>query len=77
MIQSKFRLDSELSDFLNRHQVYGFKDKSSVVRAALVRLKEDLERTALAQSALLYAEQFAHDPDLQDLTDSAVQEWPQ
>lgn len=77
MMQPQFHLDSELIDFLDQHLAYGFKDKSSVVREALSRLKRDLARQTLEDSAVLYAEEYASDPHLQELTETAIVEWPQ
>ena len=56
MQQAKFSLTLALMEFLNNYKRYGFKDKSSMVRAALVRLQKELELQSLKQSANLYAQ---------------------
>ena len=77
MQQAKFSLTPPLIGFVGDYKLYGFKDKSSLVRAALLRMKEETERRALEQSADLYAELYAEDNDLQELTHLAVEGWPE
>ncbi|MFQ6113506.1 MAG: hypothetical protein ACE5NG_05380 [bacterium] len=77
MIQAKFSLEEAQIEFLNQYKKYGFKDKSSVIRAALERLKKELEREKLKASAELYAELYEKDTELQELTESAIAEWPE
>ncbi len=77
MQQAKFSLTLSLIEFLNNYKFYGFKDKSSMVRAALLRLKEELELQSLKQSAKLYAEVYEEEVELQDLTAAAVAGWPE
>ena len=43
MVQAKFSVEDSQAEFLNNHKKYGFKDKSSMVRKALNRFKEELE----------------------------------
>ena len=76
MQQAKFSLSPPLIEFVSDYQRHGFKDKSSMVRAALMRLKEEINRQSLEQSADLYAEVYSEDADLRDLTDVAVVGWP-
>ncbi len=76
MQQSKFSLTSPLIDFLGKYKRYGFKDKSSMVRVALLQLQEELELESLKQSADLYAEVYSEDSDLSELTEAALVEWP-
>lgn len=77
MIQAKFSLEEAQVEFLNQYNKYGFKDKSAVIRAALERLKKELEREKLRSSAELYAELYDKDTELQELTESAIAEWPE
>ncbi|WP_309744876.1 hypothetical protein [Chamaesiphon sp. OTE_20_metabat_361] len=77
MAQAKFTLEQSHIDFLAQFKVRGFKDKSALVRLALDRLAQELEREELAHSADLYAELYAEDRDLQQLTDAACVGWPQ
>ena len=76
MQQAKFSLTPPLVDFLGDYRIYGFKDKSTMVRVALQRFREELELQNLKQSAKLYAEIYEEDQELQDLTEMAIQEWP-
>jgi hypothetical protein len=48
-----------------------------MVRAALNRLKEELELQSLKRSADVYAEMYAEDPELKELTEAAMSEWPE
>lgn len=77
MHQAKFSLTLSLLEFLNSYKLYGFNDKSSMVRVALLRLKEELELQSLKQSADLYAEVYEEDADLPELTETAIQGWPE
>jgi len=77
MPQMKFSVEASQIGFLNDHKKYGFKDKSSMMRAALNRLMRDLEREGLRESAALYAEIYRDDPELQQFTGSAISGWPE
>ena len=77
MAQAKFTLEQSHIDFLEQFKDRGFKDKSTIVRLALDRLAKALEREELTRSADLYAELYAEDLELQQLTDSARGGWPQ
>jgi hypothetical protein len=77
MIPAKFSLEQSQIDFLERFKTLGFKDKSSIVRLALDKLHQEIERQQLEQSAQLYAEVYAEDEELQQLTDAASQDWPE
>lgn len=77
MIQAKFTIDNSLIDFLDHFQQYGFRDKSSLVRAALHRFQQELERQQLIESANLYAEIYDEDEELQELTEAAIEGWPE
>jgi hypothetical protein len=77
MQQAKFTLTHGLLEFLSNYGVYGFKDKSDMVRAALLRLQHDLELQELRQSANLYAELYEEDDELRGLTELAIKDWPE
>ena len=77
MQQAKFSLTFSLIEFLNNYKNYGFKDKSSMVRAALVGLKEELDRRSLKQSANLYAEIYEEEAALQEMTEFSLADWPE
>jgi hypothetical protein len=76
MISAKFTLEQSHIDFLEKFKAMGFKDKSSIVRLALDKLHQEIERQQLEQSAQLYAELYAQDEELQELTDAAIADWP-
>ena len=48
-----------------------------MVRAALLRLQEELELQSLKQSANLYAEVYEEEAELQELTETAISGWPE
>ncbi len=77
MQQIKVSLEDPQVEFVNRFKDLGYRDKSALVRAAIQYLAEEYERTQLEQSADLYAEIYATDDDLRELTDSAVEGWPE
>ncbi len=77
MQQAKFDLTPEVFELLCNYKLYGFNDESSMVRTALIRLKEDFELKNLRQSAELYAEVYEEDSELHELTETALQEWPE
>jgi Arc/MetJ-type ribon-helix-helix transcriptional regulator len=77
MIQSKFSLEPAQVAFLEQHKNYGFKDKSEVVRFALKSLQQSLEQKHLQESADLYAQLYEEDPEIKDLAETALAEWPE
>lgn len=72
MLQFKFSIEESQAVFLNNFKLFGFKNKSSLVREALNRLKKELENKKLEESAELYAE----DSELKEITESAIEKWP-
>ncbi|MGL5873872.1 MAG: hypothetical protein ACRC2R_16160 [Xenococcaceae cyanobacterium] len=77
MIQAKFSLEESQIQFLEQCKIYGFKDKSLVVRIALDRFHAELEQQSLKESAELYAELYAESEELQQLTEAAIADWPE
>lgn len=77
MQQIKVSLEETQVEFVNRFKDFGYKDKSSLVRAAIQYLAEEYERTQLEQSAELYAEIYATDDELRALADVASDGWPE
>ena len=77
MLQAKFSLEETHVQFLKDFKTQGFKDKSSMLRAAIEHFKKDMELKSLKKSADLYAEVYAEDGDLKELTDTAVAGWPE
>ena len=76
MVQAKFTIEQSHIDFLEQFKDRGFKDKSEIVRLALDRLAQELERQELIQSADSYAELYRADEELQQLTNAAIVSWP-
>ncbi len=76
MIQAKFSLKESHIQFIEQCKLYGFKDKSEVVRTALDRLSAELAQKRLRESAALYAEVYEEDHETQEWTDAALSEWP-
>jgi hypothetical protein len=77
MLQAKFSLKETQASFLSRYKDYGFKDRSTMLRAAIDQFKKNLEIEHLKQSADLYAEVYSEDDDLKELTETALDGWPE
>ena len=77
MLQAKFSVEEAQARFLSNYRDYGFKDKSSMLRAAISRLKKEFELKRLIESADLYSEIYSDDKDLKGLTDTAATGWPE
>ena len=76
MAQAKFTIEQSHVDFLEQFKDRGFKDKSEIIRLALDRLAQELEKQELIQSADSYAELYRADEELQQLTNAASMSWP-
>jgi Arc/MetJ-type ribon-helix-helix transcriptional regulator len=76
MIQAKFSLKESHIQFIEQCKIYGFKDKSDLVRAAIDRLSKELTRQRMRESADLYAEVYDEDDETKEWTDAALSEWP-
>jgi metal-responsive CopG/Arc/MetJ family transcriptional regulator len=77
MQQAKFSLSEPLLEFLSHYRQYGYKDKSAMVQAALLRMQQEYETNQLRESAALYAEVYIEDAELRELTDRAMSGWPE
>ncbi len=77
MLQAKFSVEESQSHFLKNFKSYGFKDKSSMLRAAIDHFKKEMELESLRKSADLYSEIYSEDDDLKELTDIAITGWPE
>lgn len=72
MVQAKFSLEESHLQFLGECRSYGFKDKSTVVRMALDRLREEFAQQRLRESADLYSEVYTEDEETRELTTSHI-----
>jgi len=77
MLQAKFSIGSEQAKFIENYKDYGFKDKSELVRKAINLLQEELEEKSLRESAELYAEIYEQEEELRELTQAAIEGWPE
>jgi 4-hydroxyphenylpyruvate dioxygenase-like putative hemolysin len=77
MLQAKFSVEESQSHFLKNFKVYGFKDKSSMLRAAIDHFKTEIELESLRKSADLYSEIYSEDDGLRELTEIAITGWPE
>ena len=77
MLQAKFSVEETQARFLNNYRDYGFKDKSSMLRAAISHFKKEFELERLKKSADLYSEIYSEDEDLKELTEIAATGWPE
>jgi Arc/MetJ-type ribon-helix-helix transcriptional regulator len=76
MPQAKFSLSEAQINFINRHEAWGFPDRSALVRQALDQMQAKLAQERLAESARLYAEVYAEELELRDLAEAALEDWP-
>jgi len=77
MLQAKFSVEETQVQFLNNFKAYGFKDKSAMLREAIALFKKEIERESLRMSAELYSEIYSEDDDLKELTETALNGWPE
>ena len=77
MLQAKFSVEEAQARFLSNYKAYGFKDKSSMLRAAINHFKKEFELERLKKSADLYSEIYSEDEDLKELTETAATGWPE
>jgi hypothetical protein len=77
MLQAKFSVEETQVQFLNDFKLYGFKDKSAMLREAIERFKKEVELESLRKSAELYSEIYSEDDELKELTETALNGWPE
>ena len=77
MLQAKFSIKENQARFLNNYKTYGFKDKSTMTRAAIDHFRKEMELEGLRKSAELYSEIYAEDGDLNEITETAINGWPE
>ncbi|NWH06941.1 hypothetical protein [Desulfobacter latus] len=77
MLQAKFSVEETQVQFLNNFKRYGFKDKSAMLREAIEHFKKALDLESLRKSAELYSEIYSEDDDLRELTQIALNGWPE
>ena len=67
-------IDDNQVEFLKHFSRYGFKSEGDLVKEALERLRSDIERKSLEESANIYADIYANDEELREITESALME---
>lgn len=67
-------INDNQANFIKSYYLYGFKSEDELITEALERLRNDVERTSLTESAALYTEVYNDDEDLRELTTSALLE---
>ena len=77
MLQAKYSVEEKQAHFLSNYKTYGFKDRSSMLRAAIEHFIKKIELESLRKSADLYSEIYSKDDDLKELTETAVTGWPE
>ena len=77
MIQAKFSVTEKQVDFLSNYRTYGFKDKSSMLREAIEYFRKKIETERLKISADLYSRIYIDDNELNELTETAIDGWPE
>ncbi|MBU1196727.1 MAG: hypothetical protein KKE62_15045 [Proteobacteria bacterium] len=77
MLQAKFSVEETQAQFLNNFKRYGFKDKSAMLREAIALFKKKVELESLRKSADLYSEIYSEDDESKELTETALNRWPE
>jgi len=77
MIQTKFSITDTHLEFLSKHEQFGFRNKSQMVRAALDSLQSELMRRRLTESAEICAEVYSKDRESKEWIDAALSDWPE
>ena len=77
MLQAKFSVGKTQAQFLSNYRAYGFKDKSSMLRMAIDHFKKETELKSLRKSADLYSDVYSKNNNLKELTETAINEWPE
>jgi hypothetical protein len=77
MLQAKFTIENQQAGFLEKYRIFGFKNKSEMVRAALEHFQKSFEQNQIIASAELYSEVYEEDNELKDMTENAVTGWPE
>ncbi len=77
MLQAKFSIERTQAQFLDNFKAFGFKDKGSMLRAAIELFKKEMELESLRKSAELYSEIYSEGDDLKELTKTALNGWPE
>ncbi len=67
-------IDDNQVEFLKHFSRYGFKSQDDLVKEALDRLRNDVEQKSLEKSADLYAQIYAEDAELRELTELSLAE---
>lgn len=75
MKKPTFKLYKSQLKFLELCQNNGFKDPSELVRIAIQRWELALETEPLKEEAMLYAEVYAEETELQELVALGLEEW--
>ncbi|MGK7942986.1 MAG: hypothetical protein AB4058_00775 [Microcystaceae cyanobacterium] len=73
-VEVNLNLQESQLKFLTGYRDYGFESQEAMIQSALERLKRELEEQELDESAKLYAEVYAEDTELQELTEAACAE---
>ena len=74
MPQVKVTLEGKAISFIDNHQKYGYSSRTELVRDAITRLQQELEKKELEESARIYQEIYDENAELQKLTDGAATE---
>lgn len=79
MVQVHIEVEELQAKFLQQYRLYGFSNQDALVRAAIERLRQELEseQLDLDESAQLYAEVYETCGETQALTQAALNDWPE
>ena len=76
MIEQKIMISDTEAQFIKNYAEHGFQNVSELISRALGLLKKEIEKQKqLLLSANLYAEIYDEDEELQEWTNSAIEDW--
>jgi Arc/MetJ-type ribon-helix-helix transcriptional regulator len=64
MVAIKLSLTDAQFAFLNQHTELGYASRSALIRDAIDRMRREIEHQRLEESAKIYEELYASDPDI-------------
>ncbi|MCX6156000.1 MAG: hypothetical protein NT007_17775 [Candidatus Kapabacteria bacterium] len=68
-------LNPENYKLLSDYSLYGFKNRSEAVNSAINLLNRNLNKSLLQSSAELYLEEYKKDQEIENLTESALNDF--
>lgn len=76
LVETTIRLKDVDIEFLKRHADFGFSNASELLSKAIHLLKNEVEEEQkLEESAVLYAEIYEEDNEVQEWVEASIKDW--